>query len=560
MKRHTLLLALVVCASIHTPAHGELQKPKLTVLFIVDQLSYRLMPRIKPYVKHGLKTFLYDGLRYANAYFPHGMPATATGHAALSTGAFARDHGYIGNRWVDREGNHFYCDTDSAENAAVFNPDGGLYDYGRSAKQLMVDGISDQFMLYKDTEEPHVAYSLSIKGRAAIATASKLGKAVWLDQETGKFTSSKAYFNELPQWLQVFNQTNNINNHPFYTWHLALPYNQAAYRFADPNTYQYTHSMSPLIQRRFPVAMKNPGGYKGDVPYAVFLQTPHGDKLLLDLARACVEANMNEQDNTHMLLWVCLSSFDKLGHDYGPDSKEAYDMLYHLDKHLGEFMTDMQAKFGEQRVLFGLSADHGVVSIVELVNSMGYNSARRFYTPDIVKKMNVLIKKKYGVKKVVSSFKSPQFYLDHTKLDQLDDDIQKAITNDLVAFLRKQPEIKHVWTFDELQNSCFESDQPENFLKEQLYRGRSGEITIQTHPFALVTKWRKGTDHRSPYEFNLHVPLMFYYPGTIQARTVEQKVWITQVANTLAFLLQVSKPSASIAPVLPCMPEQCCTC
>src|SRR5258708_31371875 len=74
------------------------QKPKITIIFVVDQMAYSYIPKLRSNFQYGFKTLLDNGINYTNAYHPHGMPATATGHTALSTGTFAKDHGIIANR------------------------------------------------------------------------------------------------------------------------------------------------------------------------------------------------------------------------------------------------------------------------------------------------------------------------------------------------------------------------------------------------------------------------------------------------------------------------------
>jgi arylsulfatase A-like enzyme len=55
----------------------------------------------------------------------------------------------------------------------------------------------------------------------------------------------------------------------------------------------------------------------------------------------------------------------------------------------------------------------------------------------------------------------------------------------------------------------------------------------------------KGTTHGSAYNYDSHVPLLFY-GWNIPAQTVNTLVYITDIAPTIADLLKIAEPSASI--------------
>jgi predicted AlkP superfamily pyrophosphatase or phosphodiesterase len=95
--------------------------PRLTVILVIDQLPYHIVEQLRPNLSGGLKYLLRHGINYSHAYMPHALPATATGHAALNTGTFAKDHGIVANAWYDAQGNKIAADDDFSENAYVFD-------------------------------------------------------------------------------------------------------------------------------------------------------------------------------------------------------------------------------------------------------------------------------------------------------------------------------------------------------------------------------------------------------------------------------------------------------
>ncbi len=144
-----------------------------------------------------------------------------------------------------------------------------------------------------------------------------LEKAIWFDQASGQFTSSKAYFDAIPNWLACFNRHIGLDRP--YVWHKAWPKNRCAYNFKHINNYDYAKE-PPLVDT---IITKT----SGKNPYETLLKTPRANQVLLNLALTCVKAHMTRYGNEQLLLWVCIGSLDKIGHDYGPDSLEAIDLI-----------------------------------------------------------------------------------------------------------------------------------------------------------------------------------------------------------------------------------------
>ena len=65
------------------------------------------------------------------------------------------------------------------------------------------------------------------------------------------------------------------------------------------------------------------------------------------------------RDDAPDFLNVSLSQTDRIGHSFGPLSREQLDNLLRLDRELGEFFTFLDRTVGAGRWVVGLSADHG---------------------------------------------------------------------------------------------------------------------------------------------------------------------------------------------------------
>ena len=519
--------------------------PRITIIIVVDQFAYDYIQKIEPHLRGGLRHLLHHGIVYKNAYYPHGTPTTAPGHAGLNTGAYPSYHGMIGNNWWDFAGNKIGADDDSADRAAVFAPNGQLYDYGKSPHFMMADGISDQFMLSQNGCQERYVYSLSLKSRSSIMTAGYLGKAVWFDENSGNFTSSKAYFDQLPAWLDRFNSRAWHKSLCSISWKLMFHPKSCAYAFHDPASYTYASRTNALAGKT--IAMSS----KENEPYDLFMRTPQANELLFDLAQSCIDAHVHYCGNEQLLLWLCLSPLDKVGHEYGPDSREALDMLYHLDCQLEEFMHCITKRLKRRDFLFVLTADHGISMISELMRERGFGGAQRISVTTVIEDLNTISHTHYGLKDLVVAFQNGQFYLNRDHLHSLEVKKQRGLLKHFKHYLNATGLFKHVWTDSELEHGCFEPNSYESFFQHQYFRGRSGNIIVQPLPNKPLIEYHNGATHRTPYEPDTHVPLILYQKSYHEKRVVFDKVWTLQLANTLAHILHIPQPSASPFAILP---------
>jgi len=541
------LLSLIFLPFFHLHSFNS-NPPKLTIMIVIDQFSYNYINKLNRHLRHGLRYLLDNGVVYTNAFMPHGRPGTAPGHAALNTGTYAKNHGFIDNNWYQETGEKIACDDDPSPDSLVISPT-GTYDFGKSAHMLMTDGISDQCVLASNPQSPFNAYSISLKSRAAIATASKLGKALWFDHHTGNVTSSKAYFKDgkLPEWVHNFNQIHNPKKQETITWHRMYPYSPTAYNFFNTLDYRYALIKDSFINR--PLMTFDTEHMKN--PFHIFEKTPHANKWILDLAQKCIETHVSKKTKDRLLLWVCLSPLDKVAHRFGPQSLESIDMIYHLDKQLQKFMQKIMKLVGKHQVLITLTADHGVMPFPELVHETGLTNAQRIDENEFINYINNYLTEKYNISNLIHACEGQELTLNREIMAQYTLKKQRALIEDLKYQILNHPGIKHVWDSHELSRTCTQPNTIEDNIKNQVFEGRSGQIIVQPYPYNLITRWDGGTSHKTPYSYDTHIPLIIFHPGKFERKYVRQRVSALQLANTVAEILNVAKPSSSTAEILP---------
>jgi arylsulfatase A-like enzyme len=91
------------------------------------------------------------------------------------------------------------------------------------------------------------------------------------------------------------------------------------------------------------------------------------DSIVVQLALTGMRAyDLGGDDHTDLLA-ISFSTFDAIGHHFGPDSREIHDELLRLDGVIGALMDSIYARVDSTRVIFALSADHGVTRFPELM-------------------------------------------------------------------------------------------------------------------------------------------------------------------------------------------------
>jgi arylsulfatase A-like enzyme len=110
------------------------------------------------------------------------------------------------------------------------------------------------------------------------------------------------------------------------------------------------------------------------------------------------------------------------------------------------------------------------------------------------------------------------------------------------------PQLAAVFTAEELRRR--DAHEPGESLRARVRRGyhpdRSPDVLYVLAPF-VVDRRPAGTNHGSPYEYDAHVPLLWFGPGVPRGETVTRRVGVDAIAPTVAALLGVPPPPETVA-------------
>lgn len=517
--------------------------PRLAVIFVIDQLPYRIIEQIQPNLSGGIKYLLRHGINYTQVYMPHASPETAVGHAALNTGSFAKDHGIVANAWYDAHGKKIAADDDFSGQADIFESQTGI---GKSAKNLMVDGISDTICMHSSSGTHNKVLALSLKSRAAIMCAGHLGKAIWFDEEQGIFTSSKAFYQELPSWLTCFNEHHKVPSQIMWR-----PMHCLTSRFYNRTSCGSSIQLDTITSTLFDTQLPSYTTSHGATSYRNFMKSPDASQMLLDLAYTCIEQELSCNKEDKLVVWVSISSTDFIGHEYGTQSDEYTDLIYQVDCQLKKFIRQVTRLLKSSDILWVLTSDHGSAPIPEIIQQEGYLRARRIDHNSLQESLNENIAKEHRIENAVAVIDSSNIYLNTKKIQFVGNTHQDGMYATLRSMLLNTPGIKRVWIAHELQKATFDPYTLEYNFQQQFYPGRSGDLIFQLDPYCVVSKYKSGTAHGSPYNYDTHVPLVIYQKGEFEQKIINETVLSLQFAPTLAHILKVPKPSTCTFNFLP---------
>lgn len=525
------LLAIFCFSAQAQPQLQTLQRPKLVVGIVVDQMRwdylYRYYDRYAP--NGGFKRMLNQGATCENTLIPYTPTVTACGHSSIYSGSVAAVTGITGNIWWDKyQMRPVYCTEDRSVNTVGSNSALGKM----SPKNLLVTTICDELRLATNFRSKVIGVALKDRG-GILPAGHSANAAYWYDNTNGKWITSTYYMNELPSWVNTFNDQKLVDKYYEQGWKLVDSLSKYTQSTADEKAYE-----AKPFGPKFPYDMKNFIGKD----YGKIASTPMGNSFTNEFAKAAITNEQLGADNITDFLAVSFSSTDYIGHTFGPNSVEAEDGLIRLDKEIGLLLDFLDSKVGEGQYLVFLSADHGVTQVPEFMKENKLPGGRVFMNR-IVDSLNKELKGKYGIEKIIVSDENYQFHLNHPSLDSAKIS-KKDVTRWIIDKVSADPGIARVFAIDDLYNVPL-PPAVRSMLNNGYYPSRSGDIQVMLKPGYIDAYSSTGTTHGLWNPYDSHIPLLWYGWGIKPGKNFKE-VSMTDIAPTIAALLHIQMPSGCV--------------
>lgn len=529
-----LSMALLGCgtASAQQSNAAAIERPKLVVGIVVDQMRWDYLYRYqKRYTDGGFKRLLGEGFSCENTMIPYVPSVTAIGHTCIYTGSVPSIHGIAGNNFV-KDGKKVYCTDDDSVKPVGTTSVAALM----SPRNLWVSTIGDEMKIASNGRAKVVGVAL--KDRASILPAGhNPNGAFWFDDQTGCFITSSYYMDRLPKWVEAFNDKRLPKQYLSQKWNTLYPKNTYTESTTDEN--EYENGIREGVKATLPLNL--PELYK-KYGYGIIRNTPFGNSLTLDMAKAAIDGEQLGADDETDLLTVSCSSTDYIGHQVGTHAIETEDTYLRLDKAIADFLAYLDSKVGKGNYLVFLSADHGAMNNAAFLQDRRI-PAGSWDASATAKKLNHVLAKEYpeagDIVKTVMNYQV-FFNRDVIKSKQLDfDNIKQTVVN----VLKEDPSVLYACDMAKASTESI----PEE-VKSRIINGynreRSGDVVIILKP-NFYAHGMKGTDHGAWNSYDTHIPLVFMGWSIKHGATTKQ-TFMTDIAPTIAAMLHVQAPNGCV--------------
>ncbi len=510
-----LLLVLVLvpagCGEEQPPA----DPPKLLVYVVVDQLRGDLLDRYDTVFTAGFARLRAEGRRFPNATFDHAQTSTSPGHATASTGTHPHRHGLVGNSWVeqDDEGNwgsvYALRDLDS--------PIVGFPDMeGRGPANLDRSTIGE--WMQSATPGSRVV-SLSAKDRAAIAMAGRAEAEVyWMEEALSRFVTGAHYRSDYPDWVETFQRDVLPGIWADTVWTSTVP--DWAQSLSRPDTFPYE---GDGVNTYFPHRASREASLEDERLLNRWRgRGPWPDYAVLALAQEAVLALELGQRDAPDLIALALSQADRIGHDYGPLSREQLDNLVRLDRSLGAFLDFLDETVGPDGWVLGLTADHGAIELPEARADLGLYGRRISPTE---------------LREVIDRAEAAAEAAGSDPVERARAAARTAMEADWIEDAFAFHDLLNDGPADTIQALFAHSWHEERRLPPLGHFG----VGARTVEGAYSGRYPYGTGHGSPFYFDRHVPFIVRAPG-VEPGADLRRVSVVDLAPTLAAILRVPVP------------------
>lgn len=522
---------------------AEAVPPKLAVVIAVDQLRADYLVRFRPYFgEGGFKRLLEGGADFRNAHYRHAVTHTAPGHALMLSGVHANVHGVIGNDWLDRatwEQVNSVEDRDSplvGINPAELGPVAAANPAktGRSPGNFSATTVGDALkQRYGDKAK---VFTASNKDRAAILLGGKLGDSAYWD-EAGKFVTSRHYRTELPAWVVAFNEEKRAQGAFGKIWdRLLAPEIYEKVQGPDDAAGEYEGSGFTKV---FPKRMSAAGGATSAAFLTAYENSPFSTEALGEFVQRAIG---EEQLGRHAgidLLGVSFSQVDAIGHNYGPDSHEVMDSMLRLDRVLAALLDKIDREVGLAHCVVVLTADHGVAPLPERDVTRG---GARVKTADLDAAINKALDTAFGELPAGERWFVRDNFSYHLRPAALA--VKKlavaSVAPVVKAALLTVPSVATSFTREEILAAEPAGDEVLAMLRRSYNAARGRDVVFVLKPYFMI-KPTSGSTHATPYDYDTHVPIVFWGAGVARGVHTEP-VGMESLAPTLAALLSVTLP------------------
>ncbi len=520
----------------------ETVKPKLVVGIVIDQMRYDYLTRFKNrFGKGGFNRIINDGYNLKNAHLNFTPSKTAVGHASIYTGTTPQNHGIMGNDWYDKYQRKSVSsvDDENFKSVGIDSKQGQ-----KSPNKLMTNTIGDQLHLAQNMQGKVIG--IGFKGRGSILPVGHSADAAYwfVKKNHGKWVTSNYYMEKLPTWVSDFNNSGIATDYLNSTWDSY--YDIATYTASGKDDNEFEIQFKGKEKSVFPYNLEQLK--KQNNNFDILLDSPQGNSLTTDFAIKTIEHEQLGKNEYLDFLAISYSSTDGIGHRFGPNSIEIEDTFIRMDLELERLLNSLDKEVGEGNYTLFLTADHGVSHIPYNLEKLKFPAG---YRPkkELVKYVENIAKVHFGNSKLIERIENNTIFINEKQLKK--SNLKRAKVADVIAEeLIKNKNIHKTVTHKTLSKSSF-TEGMLALMQRGFNQKLSGDV-LYLHTPSMLGSWNKnngGSNHGSAYNYDNHVPLLFYGAG-IKTGYSNHYYAVTDIASTICTLMEIEFPNGNTGKVI----------
>lgn len=516
------------------------EKPKLVIGIVIEQFRYDYLDKYwDMFGDDGFKRLINEGTFCKNASYDYFFTQSAPAHATLVTGTDPRMHGIVADNWYHPLRDEIiYCTADKE-----VDPVGGSFERGlHSPINLLPSTFGDELKLSNGGKSK--VFSIGLKESSAILSGGHSADAsYWYDDKGGTWMTSTHYIDSLPDWVNDFNAKQLPDTYLDSEWNTLEPADSYTGTLPDTNDFEIgmqDRSVFPYdLKKMSSSSLLGILNKKRD--YSLLNEVPAGNTFTADFAIRLIEEEELGKDDFPDFLSVSFSPLDNIGHNFGPSSLEMADAVIRFDRDLSHFLDYVLENIGKKNVLIYITSSHGVAEVPDLLTQKKIPSGHFKFNQALTllkSYLNVL----YGQGNWVKGYYEKQIYLNRTLIEDAELSLNE-VQNIAARFLTQFTGVSFAVAANVIENNDF-SRGHFRMIRNSYDPVRSGDVILNLRP-AWVENGKYVTNHNSPYEYDSHVPLV-WYGWTVNRSSVTRSVNMNEVAATLSSLCKIQVPNACV--------------
>ena len=508
--------------------------PKLIVGITIEEMRYEMLLRYwDAFTDDGFKQVIDEGALCTQVHHNYLITQNAPGHATIVTGTNPSYHGIIADRWYDKLSKKYIGAADEKK----YNLMNGRITFGNfTPENLLASSIGDELKLA--TNDSSKVISIATNPVSSVISGGRLADyAFWFNDENGKWITGNYYIDSLPEWVHEFHEKDFRNIYMKQTWSTLYSLEEN-YQSSLPDNNPFEIGIR-LYRYTFPYDLNYLKNRSGNYKYLKY--TPFGNTYTKDFAISTIIGENLGKDNFTDFLNVSFSASSYAGDLFGPRSVEIEDVFLRLDRDIKHFIDFLNNHIGIENVLIYITSDRGVADVPEYLKYKKQN-AGIFEPQKALSLLNSYLSILYGDGDWIDFYQSGQLYINQQMIDQ-SGVVLSEIQEQAAGFLVQYSGVADAVPAMSLINSQFTAGVKEK-MQNSFHQKRSGDVIVNLEP-GWIEKDGKATGSGSGYNYDTHVPLI-WYGWKVKNSRIDENIETTDIAPTIAWILKITSPNASI--------------